>query len=268
MANKVYLWSQGQTPLFDPDVADQDIPSLLHIPAAVGKMHAACIVAPGGSYVYKEMEKEGVRIGEALSSMGVSAFVLDYRVKPYSIDCALLDAQRAFRFLRHNADAYRIDPGKIGIIGFSAGGHLAGMCSVHFDAGNAQSPDPIERQSCRPDYVIPCYAMLDPQTVGDTPESMLEFLGIDYLDAWRFSPTRILREDSPPAFLWQTREDGIVPVRQALDYADALAEKKIPFELHLYEKGPHGLGLAKDERGACAWPQALETWLRSRYIIG
>ncbi len=266
MANKAYLWEKGRTPGFDPSLG-QEIPSILHIPAAVQKPHAAVIIAPGGGYVYKEMEREGVRIAEVLGSMGVSSFVLDYRVRPYGPDDALLDAQRAIRYVRHNAGAYGIDPNKLGILGFSAGGHVAGMCSVHFDCGDTGADDPIERQPCRPDFAVPCYAVLDPLAMADTQSALMEGFGIASADALRYCPTRIAGEDAPPTFLWHTGEDGLVPVRQTLDYACALASLGVPFEVHVYQKGGHGMDLAKGDPAASQGTSALEKWLRANYFM-
>jgi acetyl esterase/lipase len=266
MANKAYLWDKGRVPKFDASI-DQDMPSVLYIPAAVQKPHASVVIAPGGGYVYKEMEREGVKIAQALCGMGVSCFVLDYRVKPYGVDCALLDAQRALRFVRHSAGEYGVDPEKIGILGFSAGGHVTGMCCAHFDRGDPDARDPIDRVSCRPDFAVPCYAVLDPLTMSADQEATLREFGVDAVDAWRYCPTRIVGKDAPPAFLWHTGEDGMVPVSQSLDFARALAENGVPFDLHVYQKGPHGMDLAKGDPAASQWIPALEKWLRANDIL-
>lgn len=253
MGGKIALWADGAVPNWDATVGQQ-APSIEYFPASGHGKGAACLVTPGGGYTYKEMVKEGSLIAEKLDEMGVAAFVLDYRVQPYGKGDALLDAQRAIRTIRARAAEFGIDPTKVGMIGFSAGGHLTGMCSVYGGDGDTASADPVERESSRLNYAIPCYGVLDFGALAR---------GMDADEALRFSPTRHVSGDTPQTFLWHTYGDTMVPVSQSLGYADALAEAGVPFELHVYQNGPHGMGLAVGDESVSQWTVALNNWLRA-----
>ena len=251
--------------------APEDIPSIQLYPAPADKANgAAIVVCPGGGYGALAAH-EGHDVAVWLNSIGVTAVVLKYRLGRfgYRHPVMLGDAQRAIRTTRAKAAEWKIDPNRIGIMGFSAGGHLTSTAATHFDAGDANASDPIEKQSSRPDVAILCYAvitMTDPFThagsrknlLGDTPSPEL----IDLL-----SNEKQVTEKTPPTFLFHTEDDKAVPVENSLQFAAALRKAKVPHEMHIYETGRHGVGLAPTIPALSTWPKLLENWLRARKFI-
>jgi acetyl esterase/lipase len=251
--------------------APEDIPSIqLYQPPADKANGAAIVVCPGGGYGALAAH-EGHDVAVWLNSIGVTAVVLKYRLGRfgYRHPVMLQDAQRAIRTTRAKAAEWKIDPNRIGIMGFSAGGHLTSTAATHFDAGDVNASDPIERQSSRPDVAILCYAvitMTDPFThagsrknlLGDAPSPEL----IDLL-----SNEKQVTEKTPPTFLFHTEDDKAVPVENSLQFAAALRKAKVPYEMHIYETGRHGVGLAPTNPALSTWPKLLENWLRARKFI-
>ncbi|OLS42182.1 alpha/beta hydrolase [Bacillus sp. MRMR6] len=226
--------------------------------------HPVMIVAPGGAYFFRA-DHEAHPVARWLNSIGISAIVLNYRVTPYKHPDPLTDAQRAIRMARYHREKWNIDPERVGILGFSAGGHLASTVGTHFDLGNELSGDPIDRLSCRPDLMVLCYPVI---TMGEhTHEgSRTNLLGENPKDeelALLSNETQIT-SDTPPAFLWHTADDAAVDVENSLQFAAGLSRHKIPFDLHVFESGQHGLGLAEEHPEAVVWPNLCETWLRKR----
>lgn len=223
---------------------------------------AAVVVCPGGGYG-GHAEHEGKPIAEWLNAAGVSAFVLQYRVAPYKHPVPLGDAQRAIRLVRSCAGEWRIDPSRIGILGFSAGGHLAVSAATIFDGGYPEAADPVDKQSCKPNALIACYPVI---SFGEYRHqgSMVNLLGENPEEELRNSMSLENRvtKDTCPSFLWHTAEDAGVPVENSLLLALALSKNKVPFELHVFPHGAHGLGLAKDHPEAKAWPGLCVQWLR------
>lgn len=229
---------------------------------AEGKGNAAVLVCPGGGYGMRA-HHEGQPVAEWLNTLGISAFVLRYRVAPYKQPSALQDAQRALRTIRAHADEYGIDPERLGILGFSAGGHLASTAGVLFDQGQPEAAEPLERFSSRPDFMILCYPVISMGEVthqgskanllGETPDEEL---------VRRFSSELQVTAETPPAFLWHTSDDGSVPVENSLLFAAALRRHNIPFDLHVYAHGHHGLGLADEEPHTRGWTDACASWLQ------
>lgn len=255
----IKLW-EGTAPGFDPAI-DQKEPNITPFLVDEGAPCGAVIVCPGGGYGGKA-DYEGAPIARWLNSVGISAFVLDYRVAPYKHPYPLLDAQRAIRTVRYRAQEWGIKSDKIGILGFSAGGHLSATAGTHFDAGNSQAVDPIERVSCRPDALVLCYAVV---TFGEFRHdgSMAALLGEDPPETLRHSlsnETQVTGQ-TPPAFLWHTANDGAVPVENSLLFAGAMSKNKAPFELHIFPDGPHGLAMAEDHPAVYAWKGLCATWL-------
>ncbi len=208
--------------------------------------------------------------------MGLQAVVCNYRVrgegaggKGYGHPIPMLDAQRAIRTVRAKANEWNIDPTCVGVIGFSAGGHLASTVSTHFDAGDPSSADPISRQSSRPDFAILCY----PVIVFDKPYthkgSQKNLLGenADPLLVASLSNESMVTKETPPTFLLHTTEDKVVEVENSLDYYLALKRMGVPAELHVFQKGPHGVGLAKAIPGTNAWPKLCEAWLKQQGVV-
>lgn len=260
MNNLTLLWPEGAP--FATGTEDEDRPAIT--PYLVdGSGNSAVIVCPGGGYRGRA-QHEGEPIAEWLNTLGISAFVLRYRVAPYQYPCALMDAQRAIRFVRSQATQLGIAPDRIGILGFSAGGHLASAAGTIYDAGDLASEDPIERESCRPDFMILCYPVITMKRPFTHEGSLLNLLGAepdDSLVGQMSTETRV-SEDTPPAFLWHTSDDASVPVENSLLFASALGRHGVPFDLHVYAHGRHGLGLAAESDHVKGWPAVCESWLR------
>lgn len=230
---------------------------------------AAVLICPGGGYSTVVDVKEGSVIAEWLNSIGVTAFVLKYRVGPrYGQPNPMLDAARAMRLVRHRAKEWNVDPKRLAIMGFSAGGHLASTIATHFDAGQSDAKDPIDRESSRPDLQILVYPVIT-MGVNTHGGSRLNLIGANPTPEMiaYYSNELQVKPDSPPAFIVHTIEDQKVPYEHSLKYAAALSDKKIPFELHIFEKGPHGFGLAKSDPVLSPWTAMLESWLRVRGFV-
>jgi len=246
----------------------EDTPRLTPYLAGGEAARACIVVCPGGGYAGRAGH-EGEPIARWLNSVGVSACVLDYRVRPYRHPIPLGDAQRAIRVVRHRAKEWRIDPKRVGILGFSAGGHLAGSATTIFDAGDPQASDPIDRQPCRPDAAILCYPVLTFGTFRHDG-SMRNLLGPEPDPALReqLSLETRVTDRTPPVFLWHTSDDPVVPVENSLLFAMALRAHKVPFALHVFPHGPHGMGLGTGKRGKNVpevrqWTALAAAWLQS-----
>lgn len=225
----------------------------------------AVIVMPGGGYT-RRAPHEGEPIARWLNTLGIASFVLNYRVAPSRYPAALEDARRAIRLVRHQADAWSLDRRRIGVLGFSAGGHVAASAGTRFTAGDPVADDPVERLSSRPDLLILCYPVITMGAAGHAG-SRAALLGDREHDADLVALTsneRHVSRDTPPAFLWHTADDGSVPVENSQRFAAALAQQAVPFELHIFERGPHGLGLGHDHPGVQHWPALCAAWLAQR----
>ncbi|AIQ48382.1 esterase [Paenibacillus sp. FSL R7-0273] len=254
------LWPEGAPGA--QGISDEDCPAIT--PYLVeGSNNAAVLICPGGAY-WLRAEHEGGPVAEWLNLLGISAFVLRYRVAPYRYPSALLDAQRALRTIRSRAEEFGIDPERVGILGFSAGGHLASTASGLFDRGNKEAEEALERESCRPDFSILCYpviSMTDEVTHEGSRENLLGANPPGELIRLLSGELQVT-PDSPPAFLWHTAEDAAVPVENSLLLASALRRSGIPFDLHVYAHGEHGLGLAEEEPHTRSWTNACASWLQ------
>ena len=236
--------------------AEKDIPTLTpFFPDTKQATGAAMVICPGGSYA-KLAPHEGQDYARWLAGQGVTCFVLKYRLGTdgYRHPTELLDGSRAIRLVRARAAEWKIDPHRIGIIGSSAGGHLASMIMTHFNGGDPNAADPIERQSSRPDLVVLCYPVI---TMGKFAHkgSKDNLLGTNPPPALveETSPELHVRNDSPPCFIWSTDEDKTVPVENTLQFAEAMRKAGVPFELHVYEKGKHGAGLGSRQYDPSKW---------------
>ena len=252
--------------------SDDDKPTLtLSLPAADKATGAAVVVCPGGGYGHLAIGYEGHDVARWLNENGVAGFVLKYRHRGsgYGHPAPLDDAQRAIRTVRARAAEFGVDPARIGVLGFSAGGHLASSAGVHFDAGDPDASDPVERVSSRPDFLILCYPVISftaPYThrgsrknlLGENPDPAL---------VQRFSSELQVTADTPPSFLWHTSADQAVPPENSVSFYLALRKASVPAELHVFEQGRHGLGLAADAPGAAAWPARCIDWLRNRGLL-
>jgi len=265
------LWPQGAPGAKGDQPADR--PTLtVYLPDKAKAVGTAVVICPGGGYQMLAVDHEGRQIAEWFNSLGVSAFVLEYRHRKrgYGHPAPLQDAQRAVRTIRARAVEWNIRPNQIGIIGFSAGGHLASSVSTHFDAGDPKAADPIQRVSCRPDFAVLCY----PVIVFDEPYthrgSQVNLLGADapaeLVDS--LSSEKQVTSETPPTFLMHTDEDKGVPAENSVQYYLALRRAGVPAELHIYRPGRHGLGLAADTPGLCAWPEQLRAWMAGQGFLG
>ncbi len=236
--------------------------------------NVAVLVIPGGGYWGLWFDKEGVDVAKWLNSIGVSAFVLKHRLPHWeSKDCrskvALMDAQRAMRIIRKNSKIWNIDSNKIGVLGFSAGGHLASTLSTHHDNGLDLSDLEIEQTSSRPDFsilVYPVITMNRPYTHNGSRENLLgKIPSQEYLDY--YSNDLQVREDTPPAILIHSDDDkGVLP-ENSIQYYLALRKYNIPAALHIWEDGGHGYGLGNDKGSVKSWAKICEEWMIQRKII-
>lgn len=262
----VLLWpngapgAKGNAPIDKPTLTVYPVTGHQKVPTGV-------LVCPGGGYVHLAMGHEGRQIAAWLNSYGITAFVLRYRLGPkYHYPIELEDAKRGMRYARAHASELGIDPNRIGVWGFSAGGHLASTLGTHFDSGNAQSSDPIERESSRPDFMILAYPVITMEgpyvhkgsrtaLLGRNPKPSLEKLLSNQLQ---------VTKDTPPTFLFQTADDPVVPVQNSVEFFLALRKAGVPAELHIYQHGPHGVGLARNHPALASWPNLLAAWLKER----
>lgn len=287
--DRIFLWEPGCAPHQDPAYG-QDEPSMVAflpqnatagpvssppVPPAEGGMQesvqasvqrmGAVLVCAGGGFAIKAPH-EGWPICEWLNRNGVAAFLLDYRLTPYRLPTIIGDAKRAMRLIRHRADDWGVDPHKIGILGFSAGGQITVTVSTLFDEGNPEAIDPVERVSCRPDVQLPCYPAVSLLSRTKANEGWSNYVrsvlgeeaGEEDARAW--SAECQVKSDTPPAFLWGTCDDFLYEFWPP--YLAALREKGVSFESHIFSNGPHGMGLAEEHPTASGWPERAMTWLR------
>lgn len=261
-----YLWKKENVPLFDEGIKEQDIPS---VTPYISEGAKSCIViCPGGAYVHKAFEHEGIEIAKWLNSIGVSAFILDYRVNPYKHPVPVIDGKRAIRYARYYASKYGYHKDKIGILGFSAGGHLAGSVATFKGEFGYQAIDEIDNESSRPDFMVLCYPVISFIKHANVCSWGNLVQSTDYQTAKELSVDYNIDSDTPPAFIWHTSGDAGVPVENSLNLALELSKYKIPFEIHTHKDGPHGLGLAKDYPYTAFWAKECENWLKSMgYIL-
>jgi acetyl esterase/lipase len=263
------LWPGGAPGAQGKD--DKDIPSILLYPASADKANgAAVVVCPGGGYGGLAIDHEGYQIARWLNNLGVTAVILKYRLGPkYRHPIELGDAQRAIRTVRAKAEELKIDPKKIGILGFSAGGHLASTAATHFDAGKADDADSIERASCRPDFLIAIYPVITFEPPHTHMGSRNNLLGKDADPKLieLLSNEKQVTKQTPPTFLAHTSEDTAVPPQNSVLFYLACHKHGVPAELHIYEKGQHGLGLGPRNVAFSDWPNRCEAWLRVRGVL-
>jgi acetyl esterase/lipase len=250
---------------------DSDIPALtVFLPRTMAQNTPAMIVCPGGGYVNLAANHEGRQVANYLNSLGLAAFVLRYRLGPrYHHPIELGDAQRAIRTLRSKAGEWRLDPGRIGIMGFSAGGHLAMSASTHFDSGVAGATDGLDRVGSRPDFTVlgyPVISLTEPWTHQGSKNSLLGN-NADPEVAKSLSGELAVTKETPPTFIFQTNADTTVPAENSVYYYLALRKAGVPAEMHIFEKGAHGVGLANDDPALSEWSKVLANWLRVRGII-
>jgi acetyl esterase/lipase len=258
MSKEIPLW-ENDPPLFNPAFGQ---PHTTLKPFLTGERgRGAVIVCAGGGYAIRA-DREADPAAVSINRCGVNAFVLRYRLLPYRHPAMLLDAQRAIRFVRCKAADWDIDPEHIGILGFSAGGHLAALAATRFDAGDKDAADAVDRQSSRPDLFASCYGV---NNLARISRSFVE--NVMGKDEWTpeelrgADPVSNVSARTPPAFLWHTAADDRVSVRNALDMAEALTAHGVAYSLHIFPHGGHALGLAEDVPLAEDWPELLNRFL-------
>jgi len=262
----ILLWPTGA--LGAQGDEDVDKPSLtVFLPVAPNPTKTGVVVAPGGSYTHLATEKEGYAIARWLNERGVAAFVLQYRLGPkYHHPVELEDAHRAIRMVRAHAGEYGVATDQVGMWGFSAGGHLTATAGTHFDSGDASASDVVERQGSRPDFLILGYPVItfeEPYVhhgslkflLGDSPDPKL----VNSL-----SEETQVTKDTPPTFLFATTDDKTVPVMNSVMFYSALVKAGVPAEMHLFQQGAHGVGLAEANPQLSVWPDLVAKWMRER----
>ena len=258
----IALWENGAPNAIGKE--PQDIPTITpYFAPKENATGAAVVVFPGGGYTHLSDIKEGSDVAKWLNTLGISAFVVKYRLgMRYHAPNQLLDAARAIRTVRSRAKQWNIDAKRIGVLGFSAGGHLASTLGTHFDPGKHDAKDKIEHVSSRPDLLILIYPVI---TMGDLTHngSKLYLLGENPSPELvkLYSNELQVTKETPPTFLVHTMNDPTVPVENTLMFADALRKAHVPFEMHLYEQGPHGFGLAPTNPVLASWTERCADWL-------
>jgi len=250
-----------------------DIPTLTIFDPQPGHANgSAVVVFPGGAYVGLAANLEGRQVADWFTSRGFRAFVLRYRLSSqgYLLPVPLLDARRAVQTVRARALDYQIDPNRIVVIGFSAGGHLAALAGTQFVPGNVEAEDPIERASSRPDFLVLGYPWIGAISSDTSHLSYCKLFNVmDRCEALRaaYSPDLFVTKDTPPTFWYHTFDDQTVPVEQGLRFYEALVKAGVPSEAHIFATGPHGTGLGKGDASLDQWPALLETWLRAQGLL-
>ena len=280
------VWSQQRksestnqtTELLWPDGApgaggekDGDLPELIITRVAAERPTAAVVILPGGGYHGHAIGHEGYQFAEWFAAMGIQSAICTYRLrgkgnegKGYGHPRPMQDAQRAIQTLRAKSKELNIDPMRVGVIGFSAGGHLCSTVSTHFLAGEPSAEDPVARVSSRPDFSILCYPVIAFVKPYSHRGSQQNLIGVnpdpELIEA--LSNERQVTSDTPPTFLFHTAEDKVVPVENSLQYYLALQKNGVLSELHVFPKGRHGVGLARQLPGASQWPALCQDWLK------
>ena len=278
------LWPDGAPGAKGKETGDEfhagDVPTItVYLPDPDKATGASFVICPGGGYGFLATEHEGSEVAKWLNSLGVAGVVLKYRLAPaYKHPTMIEDAQRAIRTVRAKSKEWKLDPKRVGILGFSAGGHLASTAATHFDSGKADATDPIDRESCRPDRAVLVYAVIAlgdrVRRHGGSREALLGKNPDKGLLMSLSNETQVTKE-TPPTFLAHTNEDTAVPPENALLFALAMRKAGVPVELHLFEKGQHGLGLGSGWKGHnippnesfMAWPYLCESWLKGQGFL-
>jgi acetyl esterase/lipase len=268
-AKKELLWPKGAPGALGD--TDKDKPKLTsYLPAPDKRNGTAVVVCPGGGYQHLATGHEGKEIADWLTEHGVAAFVVEYRLGPrYHHPAPLQDAQRAIRLVRSRAKDLGLNPKRIGIWGFSAGGHLASTAATKFDAGKADSADPVERVGCRPDFAILCYPVISlekPHAHWGSRENLLGKNPDDKLVQSLCNHKQVTKE-TPPTFLFHTKDDRAVPVQNSELFYQACKKAGVSIKMVLYDKGPHGVGLARKDPVLSKWPLQLQAWMKEQKLL-
>lgn len=294
-AEEIPLWSEGEVPIPEENsegkipgpekvevreaegttnrwITGTRVPTLtVNLPAEGNRIGSAVVICPGGGYGGVSFDKEGIDVGKWCAERGMASFTLKYRQGggAHEHPVPLMDVQRAIRIVRSRADEWQLETNRIGVFGFSAGGHLAACAATLADEGNADSTDAIAKQSSRPDFAILAYPVISMESevthggsrgnlLGDRQEKGL----IEHL-----SPDRRASDNTPPTFLIHAADDGVVNIENSLRYYRALRNHGVSAEFHAYEQGGHGFGMLQRGLPVDNWPLVLEAWLKSHELI-
>ncbi len=272
------LWPEGVPGLLPgatPEVISGDHGSAVHYPYLVEfrptvPNGTALVVCPGGSYVNLSLDNEGTKVAERFTRLGVRVFVLHYRLKEYGQPAPLRDVLRAIRLVRSSAADFGVDPNRIGVLGFSAGGHLAGSAATLFDDPSGRTGAPLDAVSARPDFAVLIYPVItmDGSAISHSG-SARALLGDSPSDELRvhYSLERQVTPRTPPVFLAHGQDDCSVPVENSLRFYAALRAAQVPAELHVWPHGAHGFGMHPDAGPASAWPDLCADWLRANHFL-
>jgi acetyl esterase/lipase len=253
--------------------ACEDTPTLtVFSPSGGHENGSAVVILPGGSYAMLAANHEGRQVADWFAQRGFRAFILSYRLTSngYVLPVPLLDARRAVQTVRARARDYGIDPDRIVVIGFSAGGHLAALSGTQFVPGKPDADDPIERVSSRPNALVLVYPWIGAISSDTSHLSYCKLFNLmDRCEALRtaYSPDLFVTKDTPPTFWVHTFDDGVVPVEQGLRFYEALVKAGVPSEAHILPHGPHGSGFGKGDPVLDEWPVLLEGWLRAQGLM-
>lgn len=266
---KQLLWPEGAPGATGAGQGHE--PSItIYLPEAAKATGTAIVVCPGGGYGGLAIDHEGEQIGQWLIKEGIAAFVVQYRHAPlYGHPYPLMDAQRAVRTVRAGAAAWGLKPDRIGILGFSAGGHLTASTGILNEGGDPSAKDPIDQVSARPDFMVPIYPVITMQDDYTHKGSRKNLLGENPDPALveRYSLERQVNAQTPPTFLVHTTDDQVVPVENAVQLYLAIHKAGVPVEMHIYEKGVHGLGLGGGDEAFATWPGHFIHWLHVRGFL-
>lgn len=266
---EVTLWPDGAPGAMGSEPADTPILRIWE-PSSDKKTNVAIVICPGGGYSGLSEDLEGKQVADWGVAQGITCCMLRSRLAPkYHHPAPLTDANRAVRWVRAHADELKVDPNRVGIWGFSAGGHLASTASTHYGPGDANSGDLVERVSSRPDFSIFAYPVISMREsfthagskknlLGENPDPKL----VDLL-----SNELQVTADTPPTFLFHTAEDTAVPPENSIAYFAACRKANVPVELHIFEKGVHGVGMGYAHPPVAGWPELVGKWLRNRQIL-
>lgn len=266
----VRLWD-GRAPGATGDLAEET-PTLTVFRVLPGFGNGtAVIVAPGGGYVGVSANLEGRIVADWFASRGITAFLLNYRTGPRArLPIPFADGRRAMQYVRANAARFKVDPARIGMIGFSAGGHLAAMTAAQATEGDPAAADPLDRVGSRPDFLVLAYPWLEGTVVdasGQSQYCMFAQTDCRPADYAQYVPTRFVTDRMPPTFLYHTTTDSLVPAGGSLRFYEALHAARVPVELHVFDHGEHGSAMGGGDPALARWPDLMEHWLRRLRFI-
>ena len=262
----IKLWETG-TPFYD-ETFSQAEPTLTPYIVEGGKKNAAVIVCPGGGYSHRAYH-EGEPVAKWLNTLGISAFVLNYRYAPYTYKAIENDIYRAVRVIRYNAERFGIDKEKVATLGFSAGGHLSSCAALYFDRAILDENDPVDKENSKVNAAVLCYPVISFCEEFGHERSANNFLGEfktpELVKA--YSGEFHVKEDTPPIFMWHNADDNNVSAANCFRLGEVLSKNNVPYEIHVFPRGGHGVGLAEDSERTSQWTRECALWFKSLGFI-